>query len=205
MIGLKDLPDGALGAIGAGALWLSACYVFLAPRAMAKHFETEVHPPCLEMLEQEQDRAITQAEDRAKRKRDDQLRDLREDERQLRALEQLSRTFENSGTNQLFRGLGVEPPMNSEEIEALRARVDQLRAAISQLPDFSQFRADHGDLLKTCSCAAFEAAAGKRMSYAVSLASFRLISPAELTDLRSDVSRIAGSNSCGAQPWRNLS
>lgn len=207
MIGwFKDLPDYCVGAVAAVGLWYGAVYVVLAPRAMERHFETEVFPPCLERLEAEQETALANARDRFERQRENAARALRAQEMQLRQYDNITGLYRQSGLTDMLSAFGVPSIEESVGVEAqsLRRDVERTRAALSVEADFDSFRVPRDGLLATCSCAALQAAAGKRSTYALSLASFRLIEPADITEIKSSVVEITGTNVCGAQPWRNL-
>lgn len=206
MIGwLKDLPDWATGALAAGALWYGASYVVLAPRAMENHMEREVYPPCVAMLEQEQERAVSAARERFEQQRNRAGQALRAEEARLRQLDAVSGMYRGMGMTELMGALGAPVQMFENEAATIRQNVERGRAALAATPNFETTLASREELLRTCSCAGLQAAAGKRASYALSLASFRLIETRDIEAAKQNVIEIVGTNACGPQPWRTLS
>lgn len=201
---LKDLPDGGLGVLAAGTAHLALCFGILAPRAMEAHLDEVVAPPCIEMLQAEQERAIERARAGENEKRERATRELNRVERELGAYRQVAQTYDQTGLSDLFRGLGIASPSDSlKQLEHMQAQADRMRAALSQAPDFSHLELPSSELVKTCSCAALKAAAGSRTSYALSLASFRLIEPEDITRVGDAAMSIAAGSTCGQIPWRN--
>lgn len=200
---LRDLPDGAIGLMAAGTLHFALCYGVLAPRAMEAHFQSEVVPRCTAMLSAEQDDAISRAQEADAKNRKQALGELRRFESQIAAYERMQRLHQQSGLGDLMGSLGM--PMQSlgaSELAALKQKANALRSALNGAPDFSHLRANAAQLAKTCSCAAMQAAAGKRTSYAISLASFRLFEPSEVSETTQGALRVAQGNSCGDLAWR---
>ena len=200
---VRDLPDGTFGLILAGACHFAVCYTVLAPRAMEAHLNAEVTPICTATLAAEQNRALENAREEDSRARLRTQRELGRVETQLNALEQVTSVYEQSGLNDLFGALGVPTQsISNGDLAALRAQADQMRSVLQSVPDFSHLTASAGQLLQTCSCAAFQAVAGQRTSYAISLATFRLIEPAEVVGVTDATLRAVGGSSCGQLPWR---
>jgi len=201
---LKDLPDGAIGIAAAACLHFTMCYTVLAPRAMEVQFEEEVTPSCMAMLQGEEDRAIADARQDDAKARDKARRELNQLEQKLNAYDQLKGLSRDSGLEELMKLFGVPDYGPSQtDIAALRRAADDMRTALRSQPDFSHLRASASQVMQTCSCAALQAAAGKRTSYAISLASFRLIEPEEISNVSDTALRFAKGSACAGQlPWR---
>lgn len=200
---LRDLPDGAIGLMAAGTLHFALCYGVLAPRAMEAHFEKAVTPQCTAMLSAEQDAAISRAQRDHAEKRNRALGELSRIDQQIAAREQLHRLNDKSGLTGLMSAMGFPATaIGTGDLPALKQQASLLRDALNRAPDFSHLRADTSALARTCSCAAMQAAAGKRTSYAISLASFRLIEPSEISQTSQGALRIAQGSACGAPAWR---
>lgn len=200
----RDLPDGALGLMVALALHFGLCYVVLAPRAMEAQLESEVTPVCTASLSAEQDRALSEAQQEDAQTRSRARLELGRLETQLNAFQQVSDLYRQSGINDLLGSFGVSTQtVSSEEIAALRRQAEGLRSILNRAPDFSALQASATELLQTCTCAALQAAAGKRTSYAISLATFRLVEPDDVSGVTDATLRAAGGSSCGELPWRN--
>lgn len=200
---LRDLPDGAIGLMAAGTLHFALCYVVLAPRAMEAHFEKAITPQCIAMLSAEQDAAISRAQRDDAERRNRAQGELSRLDQQIMAVEQMYQLNQKSGFASLMGAMGIPAPaLGANQLSMLKQKSNNLREALNRAPDFSHLRANASDLARTCSCAAMQAAAGKRTSYAISLASFRLIEPSEISQTTQGALRIAQGSACGAPAWR---
>lgn len=200
---VRDLPDGAVGLAIAGTLHFGLCYGVLAPRAMEAHLSAEVTPICTAALSAEQDRALEDAQEEYSQVRLRAQTELGRAETQLNALEQVTSVYEQSGLNDLFGALGVPTQsISNGDLDALRAQADRMRSILQSTPDFSHLTANAGQLMQTCRCAALQAAMGQRTSYAVSLATFRLVQPAEVAGVTDATLQAVGGSVCGELPWR---
>lgn len=212
MIGLiKDLPDWMMGAALAGGAWFAAAYSFLAPRAMEDALQGDVYPACIAQLDAEQtialDEAVKSATREAEYARDEALRAVRarlsvlaEVEKELSAYEMVRKLYGDSGLGMLVPMPDIKLPSRAE-IEQEQSALRQKIAAIDLPITISYPRVPTAALMKTCACAAATAVAGKRTSYALSLASFKLISPAEVSGVKGAVFDALKTDVCGAKPW----
>ena len=216
MIGwMKDLPDPVVGCLAAGGAWFGVSYALLAERAMNNDLEQDVYPVCIAQLDEEQtiaiDEAVERATEKAKYARKEAMRQLRirqdelsEAKTKLSYYEEMKRAYRNSGLGAFMKVPNIDVPSVAEVEEMQRdvtARIQTLNVPIN----ISYPRIPKPELLKRCACAAAMAVAGKRTSYAISMASFRLVSPAEISNLKSDVSNAVKLDICGAKQWENLS
>lgn len=211
---LKDLPDWMMGTALAGTTWFATAYGFLAPRAMDDALQADVYPACIEKLDAEQtvalDEALKEATREAEYARDAVLRsvgvrlsELAELERELTAYELMVETYRRSGLGKLFPLPDVDLP-SRDQIGAQKAALEQELAALDVPLNISFPRVPKAELMKTCLCAGASAVAGKRTSYAISLASFRIISPAEVSGVKGAVMDALKTDVCGARPWELL-
>ncbi|MEL7128227.1 MAG: hypothetical protein AAGK23_01650, partial [Pseudomonadota bacterium] len=114
------------------------------------------------------------------------------------------RQFDETGI-----GLFLPPPPpdlpSIADFEGIQADIQRAKDSIANLPPISLPRLPDSELMGTCACASLEALAGRRADYAVSLASFRLITPERVASAKDDVSRTLRFSACGSKPWENLS
>lgn len=208
---LKDLPDWMMGTALAGSAWFAAAYGVLTPRAMENGLQAEVYPACMAQLEAEQTAALEGKTKVATREaeyaRDEalsairtRLSDLAELEQKVSAYELVLKTYRESGLGMLVPLPDMAMP-SREEIEAQKKDLLKKAAAIDLPVAISFPPAPSSALMKTCACAAATAIAGKRTSYAISLASFRLVSPAEVSGVKGAVMGALKTDVCGAKPW----
>lgn len=211
---LKDLPDWMMGTALAGTTWFAAAYGFLAPRAMDDALQEDVYPACVERLNTEQtvalDEALKTATHEAGYARDEALRSIRaglseleELKRERTAYELTVKIFRDSGLQRLIPLPEVDLPTH-EQINAQWAALQQKMAALNAPLKISFPRVPKPELMKTCLCAGASAVAGKRTSYAISLASFRIISPEEVTGVKGAVMDALKTDICGTRPWELL-
>lgn len=211
---LRDLPEFLTGGLIAAAAWYGVSYVILAPRAMSEDAEAKFVPACLEQLESEQDRALSEAGDLKERERANRVSDLRRTirsrTRQIReaqtAMAQyraVRRQFRASGLDAL---LPPPPPdiLTEEDIASLQQEVTEAETALNSLPPITLPRLGSDELAGTCACAAIEGMAGRRADYALSLASFRIVTPESVSAAKNDVSRAVRFSACGSRPWEDL-
>lgn len=216
MIGwIKDLPDWSIGALLGGAAWYGVSYAALAPRAMENDLVSEVYPACMAQLGADQESALSKAEDRkrsdAEYERKEALKtlhkreaDLSEMKTQLSYYNSMRRTYRDSGLGALIPLPQVEVP-SAADIERSENALRKQRAALKLPIVINLPRAPSAALMKTCSCAALQALTGARSDYAVSMASFRLIAPTDVSSLKQDVAQVIRVKSCGDHPWEKLS
>jgi hypothetical protein len=208
---LKDLPDWMMGTALAGSAWFAAAYGVLTPRAMENDLQAEVYPACMEQLEAEQTAALEDKTKAATREaeyaRDEalsairtRLSELMQIENELAAATAVKDMLDRTGLPDIL-GLPEIALPSREEIEAEKAKLLQKAAAIDLPVAISFPPAPSSALMKTCACAAATAIAGKRTSYAISLASFRLISPAEVSGVKGAVMGALKTDVRGAKPW----
>ena len=216
MIGwIRDLPDWATGLLMAWGAWFAVSYTVLAPRAMENDLERDVYPACVAELEADQERALIASEQQiraaAEAERDDKLRQLRVRENELREAqsqldyyETLRRTYRNSGLGRIMPLPQANLP-SAADVAEMRQRIAAARERLGDAIHIEALpRAPSGELLKTCACAAATAVAGKRTNYALSMASFRLVSPMEISTVKQDVARTIRLSSCGKLQWEQF-
>ncbi len=212
---IKDLPDPVVGCAAAGAAWFGVCYAFLAERAMNNDLEEDVYPVCIAQLDDEQtiaiDEAVRRAAEKAESARSQAMRELRERQselaearNQLSYYESMRRMYRDSGLGDLFPIPDIDVP-TVDEVDAMQRNVSERMQALNIPINIDYPRVPKPELLKRCACAATTAVAGKRTSYSISLASFRLVSPSDVSSLKSDVSQAVNLDICGQKPWENLS
>jgi hypothetical protein len=208
---LKDLPDWMMGTALAGSAWFAAAYSVLTPRAMENDLQAEVYPACMAQLEAEQTAALEDKTKAATREaeyaRDEalsairsRLSDLADVEQKVIAYELLVETYRKTGLEILIPLPDIPMP-SREQIETQRRELQRKLTAIDLPVAISFPPAPSSALMKTCACAAATAIAGKRTSYAISLASFRLVSPAEVSGVKGAVMGALKTDVCGAKPW----
>ena len=214
---LRDMPDWMTGAAVAGLGWFGVCYTALAPRAMDGVVETEIIPSCTSALAQEQDAALAQAEKRALSEREQTVQrlqrsiaakrgDLRLHDYARSEYERVNRALGGIVDMGLFPDL-TQTLMSDEEVRDTKAALERQTAQLNNLPAIELPRVDAAGLAQTCGCAAAGVMNSARTEYAVSLASFRLVTPDEISTLKDDVSRSLrySGSACGSKPWENLS
>ena len=216
MIGfLKDLPDWSVGALLGGAAWFSVGYAVLAPRAMENDLVADVYPDCVAQLEEEQEHTLSRAEDRARRnakyETEDAMRTLRaraselhQKRIELRYYHEAKRGLCSTGICELMPMALPEVNLSVDDIDRELSVIRKKTAALDVPFDIELPRAPSEELLKTCYCAAMQALAGKRTNYAISMASFRLISPTEISSVKQGVAEALRLKSCGTQPWERV-
>ena len=199
--------------------WFGVSYAFLAPRALEHDVRQDIVPECALELKGKQEIAVADALERAKEAaryaREDAIRKLRVRQNQLRssmgefiALDQLNQVYDNSGLGALLDSFGMRPNIPVPEVADIQAEIDAISQRIHHLkiPEkISIPKAPNIELVKACMCAAGETVAGKRSAYAVSLASFRMVQPEKLLNLKSDMAAVLNTNICNAKPWEHLS
>lgn len=217
MIGwIKDLPDWTIGLALGGAAWFSVGYAVLAPRAMENDLVRDVYPACLSQLESEQANAIEQATQQKERDIENRRaeatrilkirqRELREAKTQIDLYGSITRTFNESGLGAIVPNVlpKVDVPSRGQ-VERLEREVAEKLKAINLPVEISFPRAPSEDLMKTCACAGIQAVAGQRTNYAISVASFRLISPAEISSLKQKTAEALRVKSCGEPAWESF-
>lgn len=217
MIGaLTNLPDWATGASIAALGWFGVCYAELAPRVLEADIKQDAIPKCVQMIEAEQDRELDRARQDLTRQREVRLEQLQNEVRRaasrLREMESTLaqwRAYQNmmhgSGLGGLFQmpDMGAALPTEAD-IEAARSQVAAAREALANVPDIELPRMPSAEIAETCTCAALQTLSGERKNYAISLASFRLISPGDVSAAQNQMSQIVRWNGCGEKPWRHL-
>lgn len=215
MIGLlRELPDYAFGGAAAAAVWYGAVYATLAPRAMDNDLQADVYPACLSELKADQERTLSKAEERERRRLESQRENIRRElnaklgelsqaKIEVQSYSAIKRTYDQSALTKLIPNVlpRIDVPSVSE-IEAIEKTIRAKRQALSQKIDIKLPRAPSDQLLHACVCAGQVALTGKRNSYALSLASFRLVSPDSIASLKSSVSEIIRADACGTLPWK---
>ena len=210
---LRELPDGALGVMVAGAAWFGTAY-WLSDRAMVAEASETLLPSCVSQLEDEQERALSRASEHAEQDRankvDDLQSNIRRKESRLRDLRATLNQYREFSHLYNGSGLGalVQMPMagmpTEDDLKAAEAEIANLKAALTKLPSISFPRVPSRELRETCTCAMMEALGDKRTDYALSLASFRLIAPQAVTSAKSDMASALRWDACGAKPWREF-
>ncbi len=214
MIGwIKELPEPLVGAVIGGAAWFGIGYAVLAPRAMENDLVRDVYPACMEQLEAEQTRAIDKATERkrsnvenarAEKRRELLTRqaELGEVEKQLEIYQSMKGALDSSGLGVFTPNIlpPVELP-SPADVERMQKNVAQGLAAL-QLPIEVSFpRVPSEEVMKTCMCAGLQAVAGERTNYAISMASFRLVSPTGISSVKQGVAETLRMKSCGKPVW----
>ncbi|MEO1015185.1 MAG: hypothetical protein AAFX08_08355 [Pseudomonadota bacterium] len=215
MIGLlRDLPDWSTGAMMGGVAWFGIAYGVLAPRAMQFDQERDIVPSCMETLRETEGVAIDRAVKRRiedaefesrelRRKLNNRLDELREARIELLSYDMLKSSLCGSGICDLLPmkmpevGFGIDDV--DQEIGEIKDRLSTLRA-----PDISIPRVPETEVLQTCACAAGTVLAGKKTSYALSLASFRVFSPEDVGTMKSELARTLRMDACGIPAWEDL-
>ncbi|MCI4646050.1 MAG: hypothetical protein MRY64_14810 [Hyphomonadaceae bacterium] len=91
-----------------------------------------------------------------------------------------------------------------EDLNAIRTQINEAKAALANLRPISLPRVPSEELRQTCTCAMMQSLGSKRTDYAISLASFRLITPKAVTSAKSDMAHALRWDGCGAKPWEEL-
>lgn len=216
MIGhLKDIPDPVIGVFAAGSLWLGVCYGALTQRVMDADMQNDMLPACMAQLKAEQEAVLETALYNAKQKRVENIDRL---ERRIKhAAEELykqestnamvgayGRMLRKDGLDLLFPHINLLTP-NNDEVNALKTEIAKAEAAIKSLPQISFPRVPDSEIFTTCSCAAVQTMSGKRMDYAISLASFRLIEPEAVAQTKKDMEALLQADACGKPAWEYYS
>jgi hypothetical protein len=211
---LRELPDWSVGVLLGGAAWFAVSYIFLAPRALTGELESEIYPACFAKLEADQDRAIeratTDALTKAKYMKESLLREIKTHEADIQAMEQKLFFYEELKRIYDETDLGAFMPLpnigvSSSSLKAKKLAIEALIEKLDQPFNVVFPRAPSADLVKTCACAAAQAIAGQQMNYAVSMASFRLLSPTDISSVKQTVAENLNMNSCGIPNWKNFS
>lgn len=214
MIGLlREIPDWGVGALLGGTAWFGAAYSVLAPRAMENDQQTEIIPACFAQLREDEgvaiDQHVRELTSEARREIahrtsqiDDELAGLFE---QLAKIEVTNSSVEYYNSTPLAQlapmpdfGLSAAPVKG--QIKALQDEVASLR-----LPTFDIPRAPSEEVMTACGCSVSIAMGGAQMAYGLSLASFRIWTPEEMTEAKSGWADILQTEKCGSRSWESLS
>lgn len=216
---MKDVPDWMMGCTIAGAAWFGVSYGVLAPRAMDRDKVQAIVPECAMDLEQKQNihvaDALATAKEAARYAKEETARKLRIRQRELRgqlaeanALRQVMSINEGSGLNDLLGALGMPVTIPIPNMASIQNDLDSVTRRLQDLrlpENISIPKAPRLELVQACVCAAGEAIAGKRTAYAISMASFRTITPDKLLTVKADLNTAFDTNICNAKPWENYS
>lgn len=212
---LKDIPEPILGGAVAASLWVAVCYAALTPRILDAEVENNIMPACMAQLKAAQEtalnRAVKQAEEERAYEVEKAERDIRVIENTLReiiqkkgGLEKLEQEMCKTGICGMFRA-HIDALPSNEKLQDMDATITRKKEQLAQLLSPISFpRTPDGEIAKTCTCAAMQSLSGKRMDYAISLASFRLIEPKSISQTKSDLRDALRFDACGKPSWESL-
>ncbi len=177
--------------------------------------QSDMLPACMKQLKAEQEAVLETALYNAQQKRVENI-----DRLERRIKHTAEKLYEQEATNAItgmYKGLAREygidklvPQLeylrpNTDEVNALKSEIAKAKARLNSLPQISFPRVPDSEILTTCSCAAVQTMSGKRMDYAISLASFRLIEPEAVTQTKKDMEALLQADACGKPAWEHYS
>ncbi len=215
MNGLHNLPDWMIGTSIAALAWFGLCYVELAPRALANEVEENTVPLCVEQLELDQSRTLSRLYDDRTREREsrteqiqNKIRIASDRLRQMRGAVDTWNDYQDM-LNQSGLSMFIPTPQGAvptqSELNAAQEEIDAARNVLANLPEITLPQMPSSEVAAICSCAALQAFAGERKNYALSLASFRLLSPSDVGDAQDRLSQVLNWTGCGEKTWETLS
>jgi len=214
---LRELPDWALG-LGTGVIaWYGLAYTVLAERALERDVKEKATPTCLSQLQSDQNKTRARVKEHRTailtEKKLTALNALRGELTQLKALslklelvEQANDIVKDTAIGNMLKT--YMPMAQIPSTDEIAKRSEQLEKTISEWENVSinlTFpEASLEQIQATCSCAITQAIVGEKTNYAISLASFRIIAPTEISNIKNSVADVLNVKGCGEQPWESF-
>lgn len=209
---IREIPDWGIGTITGMGMWGFFAFNTLAPRAMENDQQQEIIPACFAQLRQDEGQAIdhhiTKLTREARREMD--YRRTRIEDELDEALEELAEIEVTGMAIEHYNStpLAMLAPLPDFNLSAdpLKKRIAAFEEEIASLrvPDFEVPKAPSSEVMEACGCSVSIAFGGAQMAYGLSLASFRIWTPEEMTHAKSGWADILQTDKCGQRSWEAL-